>query len=134
MDIEKRIVRAQEEIKKIKTSQAIGQSNSCIYTIVNHGTLSVTTSSQGRATINLSFKSNARAFPHLKLVINSHSTTGSTVPSFTSMFIPYLNNPTEQEDIYADKVSIYISNGGSGSTITIDYSAYADTTGVIEVL
>ena len=125
MDIEKRIIQIENEIRYFKTSQDIGQSNSMNYKIVENGVMTITTDNYGYGTSKITFKSNGRAFPHFSFYANSY-TSGVTI---TVNYNPQYGGWQQQAELYQDSMTI-TANAGNNQTVTVYFTLYADTPGI----
>lgn len=132
MDIEKKIVELQEEVRKFKTSQAIGQSNSTNYKIVSGAKMTISTSQYSYGSATITFTSSGRAFPHFCYTVDSYTVSGGGTATITPYYLPQYTW-REQADLYKDAMSIQVRTSSANQTVTIYFTIYSDTPGTYVV-
>lgn len=134
MDIEKEVVKLEEEIKKLKSSQTIGQSNSYKYLIAGDIAENWVVGSVGEIFKTIKFTSNARAFPHASIVINSARIGNTDVSQYITWYSysdPFIVQRAKENLFLSYVVAYFFNRNYANTTINVNYSIYADTTGTI---
>lgn len=141
MEIEKKIVEIENEIRALKASQTIGQSNSKNYEIVKNATMTVTlgTSTPFNEKVKrLNFTSAGRAFPHFCIIVNSYTSSIGATVTITPYYRVNDTDTRATTGVFAstknDTLFLEVRSNGTAQTVTINYSIYADTLGVYEVV
>ena len=86
MEIEKKIIEIQNEVRALKASQTIGQSNAMNYKIVENALMTVVTSQYSTGSKKLVFTSSGRAFPHFCIVVTRVEVVGGGSATITPYY------------------------------------------------
>lgn len=129
MELEQKIISLENEIREFKTSQALGQSSSAIYPIIKGASFSVNTGSYSYATRTITFTSQGRPFPHFTFIVESTSSSSGSA-TITPYYKPLYGLESE---LMADSMVIEIRSSSANSNVTVWYSIYADTPGIVSV-
>jgi len=132
MDIEKKIAELQEEVRRFKTSQAIGQSNSTNYKIVSGAKMTIATNQYKYGDATITFTSSGRAFPHFCYTVDSYTVSDGGTATITPYYLPQYTW-SEQADLYKDSMLIQVRTSSASQTVTIYFTIYSDTPGTYVV-
>ena len=129
MEIEKKIIEIQNEVRALKASQTIGQSNSMNYKIVENAVMTITTSQYSYGEKKLVFTSSGRAFPHFCIVVTRVEVVGGGSATITPYY-PAAYSWEYSPDLYSDAMMVEARSSSANKTVNIYFTMYSDTPGI----
>ena len=129
-NLEQKVIKIENEIKKLKASQSIGESNSKIYKIVDNGQIILNSGNSTAINKYIVFTTSGRLFPHAMIVIKSANYGSTACPTTLIAFNDTIYGEPTDRDIYY----FSINAGGKNRSVSIVYDVFADTPGIVKFM